>query len=76
VGYEGWAIRATLDCDEYTKIEHMLQALQFMSVRQKLRYTVCIFIYKILNNALSLSLRNKIEIVGSENKTETHETGR
>jgi len=43
--------------------------LQFMSVKQRLYYSVCIFIYKILNNTLSVSLRNKIEIVGGESQT-------
>jgi len=62
------AMRVISHCDRYTKIEHMLQILQFTSVKQRLHYTVCIFIYKILNNALPLSLRNKIEIVGSEHQ--------
>jgi len=59
------AMRAILHCDGYTKTKHV-QALQFMSIKQRLYYSVCIFIYKILSNALPLSLRNKIEIVGSE----------
>jgi len=43
----------------------MLQTLQF-AVKRRLYYSVCMFIYKILNNMLPISLRNKIEIVGSE----------
>jgi len=62
------AMRVILHCDKYTKIEHTLQALQFMSVKQRLHYNICTFIYKILNNVLPLLLRNKIEIVGSENQ--------
>jgi len=46
----------------------MLQALQFISIKHRLWYNVCIFIYKILNNMLPASLRNKIEI-GSERQT-------
>jgi len=46
-----------------TKIQHMLQALQFIkqrSIKQRLyrTYDVCIFIYKILNNTLPVALRN------------------
>jgi len=56
------AMRVVLHRDRCTKIEHMV--LQFMSVKQKLRYTVCIFVYKMLNDMLPLSLRNKIETMG------------
>jgi len=43
----------------------MLQALQF--IKRRLYYSVCIFVYKI--NTLAVSLRNKIELVGSESQT-------
>jgi len=53
----------------------MPQALQFMSVKQRLYYSVYIFIYKILNNMLPVSLRNKIEIAGSESQKRTRQAG-
>lgn len=56
------AMRVVLQCNKYTKVEHMLQALQFMSVRQRLYYSVCIFIFKIVNNMAPVVLSNKIEI--------------
>jgi len=68
-------MRIILHCDEYIRIEHVLQVLQFMSVKQRLHYAVCIFIHKILNNVLPLSLRNKIETMGSENQRHTRQTG-
>jgi len=37
------AIRVILHSDKYTKIEHMLQALQFMYIKQSLCNRVCIF---------------------------------
>jgi len=40
-----------------------------MSVKQRL------FIYKILNNMLAASLRNKIEIAGSERQRQTRQAG-
>jgi len=55
-----------LHCD--MKIDHMLQALQFMSIN-----SVCVLIYKILNNTLPVSLRNKIVIVGNENQRLTRQ---
>jgi len=62
------AMRVILHCDKYTKIERMLQALQFMSIKQRLYYSVCVFMYKILNNMLPVLLRNKFVIIGNENK--------
>jgi hypothetical protein len=46
----------------------MLQALRFMSVRQKLCYNVCISTFKILNNVFPEALRNKLGIVGSDKR--------
>jgi len=68
-------VRAISHCDGYTKIEQlgMPQALQFMSVKQSLYYSVCIFIYNTLNNALPVSLRNKIETVESESQRQTRQ---
>jgi len=42
-------MRIILQCDRHTKVDDTLQVLQFMSVRQRLYYTVCIFIFKILD---------------------------
>jgi len=63
------AMRVILHCDKY-KIEHMLQ---FMSIKQRLNYRVCIFIYRILNNMLLP--RNKFIIVGNENQRTTRQAG-
>lgn len=63
------AMRVILQCDRYTKIERMLQALQFMSIRQRLYYNMSIFIFKILNNMMPEQLKDRLSIVG-------HRTGR
>jgi len=52
-------------------ILYMLQTLQFMSVKQKLYYNNCIFIYMMLNNTLPVSRKNKIKIVGSKDQRQT-----
>jgi len=67
------AMRVISHCDKYTKIECMLQALQFMSIKQRLYYSVCVFIYKILNNTLPVSLRDKFVILGNENQRLTRQ---
>jgi len=69
------AMKVILHCDKYTKIERMLQALQFMSIKQRLYYRVCVFIYKILNITLLVLLRNKFVVVGNENQRTTRQAG-
>jgi len=45
------AMRVILHCDKHIRVDHM-QALRFVSIKQRLHYSVYIFIYKILNNML------------------------
>jgi len=66
-------MRVILQCDRYIKVEDMLEALQFMSVRQRLRYNICIFIYKILNDVLPTQLKDRLQIVGNECTKETRQ---
>jgi len=56
-------------------MERMLQALQFTSIKQRLYYSVCVFIYKMLNNMLPVLLRDKFVIVGNENQRLTRQAG-
>ena len=53
----------------------MLQALQFMSVRQRLYYNVCIFIFKILNGLLPEILKCKCRVIGNEGRMATRQLG-
>lgn len=69
------AMRVILQCDRYTKVEDMLEALQFMSVRQRLQYNTCIFIFKILNGLLPNQLGDRLEIVGDEGARVTRQAG-
>lgn len=69
------AMRVILQCSRYTKVEDMLQALQFMSVRQRLYYNVGVFIFKILNNMAPMALSNRLELVGSECDRQTRQAG-
>lgn len=68
-------MRVILQCDRYTKVEDMLEALQFMSVRQRLRYNIYIFTFKILNGMLPTQLRDRLQIIGNECARETRQTG-
>jgi len=69
------AMKIILQCDRYTKVEDILEALQFMSVRQRLRHNICTFIFKILNDMLPTQLRDRLQIVGNECTRETRQAG-
>jgi len=69
-------MKVILHCDKHTKIDHTLQTLQFASIKQRLYYSVCVFIYKTLNNMLPGSLRNKFVIVENEKQRLTRQTGK
>ena len=43
-----------------------MQGVQFMSVKQKLYYDVCIFIFEAVNNLLRKEFKNNLQIVGSK----------
>lgn len=45
-------MRVILRCNRYTPIRTMLNVLDWLSVKQRLRYFTLIFIYKILHNLL------------------------
>lgn len=65
------AMRVILQCKRNTRVEHMLQALQYMSVRQRIYYNTCIFMFKILRGYLPHTLRERLELVGEGNQRET-----
>ena len=52
-----------MQCNRYTRVKFM--SVQFMSVRQRLYYNVCILIFKATNGLLPKELKNKLQIVGS-----------
>jgi len=58
-------MRVILQCDIRT-IKSMLEALQFMSIKQRLYYNVCTF--KILRKIMPEHLRNRLEIMNSGEK--------
>lgn len=68
-------MRVILQCDRRTKVKCMLQALQFMTIRQRLYYNMCIFIFKILNNMMSEQLSNRLRIVGEMRDRQTRQAG-
>jgi len=53
----------------------MIDALQFMSIRERIEFNVCILIYKMVNELCLNYLANQVEVVLSE-KHSTNETKR
>ena len=83
-------MRLILKCNRYTKIESMLEVLNWMCVRKRLEYNTFIFVYKLKNNILpvyfskfmyfnnnvhNFNTRNKDNFsIGFKNKTSTQKS--
>ena len=55
-----------LQCNRYTRVKDMLQAVQFISVRQRLYCNVCVLFFKAVNRLLPKEWNDKLQIVGSK----------
>lgn len=69
------AMRIILRCNRRAKIVDMLEALCFMSVKERIEYNVCIIVYKIMKGLCPKYLRNKIEVVQYEGGVGTRQVG-
>lgn len=69
------AMRVILQCKRDTRREDMWQALHYMSIRQRIYYNTCIFIFKILRGYLPQTLRGKFIIREERNQRENRQTG-
>lgn len=58
------AMRVILQCKRDTKVERMLNALCFMSIRQRLYYNACIFVFKAVKGILPDYVAKKMRRVG------------
>lgn len=57
------AMRVILKVNKYTSVKSMLEALMFMSVKQRIYYDSLILIFKIKNNLMPDYLKNEISFV-------------
>lgn len=53
-----------LKCSIYASCDEMRSVLGIMSVEKRIKYNVCIFVYKLVNGLLPSGLCNRIEKVG------------
>jgi len=68
-------MRIILRCNIRVRIKDMLEALQFMSVKERIVYNVCILIHKMVTGQCPSYLKNKIELVGTESGVQTRQRG-
>src|SRR5436190_1383537 len=67
------AMRVILQCKRSTEVECMLQALQFMSVKQRLFYNTCLFVFKMSKGMLTEMLKDRTESVGETSDRQTRQ---
>jgi len=68
-------MRIILRCNYRTKIKDMLEALNFMSIRERIEYNVCILIHKMIMGECPDYLKNKVELVGTDRGAQTRQKG-
>ena len=56
-------MRIILRCDRRVQIANMLEALHFMSIKERIEYNVCIIVYKIMKGLCPRYLQNKVKVV-------------
>lgn len=65
------AMRVILNCDKYTRINDMLQTLQWHSVKQRIHFNTLLFIFKLKFNMLPQYLVRNLHLVGSLHRFNT-----
>lgn len=55
------AMRIILGCSRYTPIAHMLDCLNWMTIKQRIYYNTLVIIYKITKKLLPSNLQKKID---------------
>jgi len=56
-------MRIILRCSYGTKIKNMLEAVNFMSIKARIEYNICILIHKMIMGECPNYLKNKVELV-------------
>lgn len=67
------AMRAILHVDRSASISSMLEALQFMSIKERMEYNACVFVFKILKEMLPIDLVRRVQLVAERRERETRQ---
>lgn len=62
-------LRVILGCSKRTKVTNMLQALSFMTIKERIEYNVCTLVYKIRNRLCPTYLSEQIKVGQSSYET-------
>jgi hypothetical protein len=68
-------MRIILRCNRRVRITDMLEALNFMSIKERIEYNTCVLIYKIVNGLCPIYLQNNIELVQYGEGVSTRQEG-
>jgi len=66
-------MRIILRSNYRTKIKDMHEALNFMSIRERIEYNVCILIHKMIMGECPNYLKNKVELVEMNRRVQTRQ---
>lgn len=65
------AMIVILGVSKFTPIKEMLNALQFMNIRQRIRYNTCILVYKMKNNLVPKYVLRNINFIKEKHNYNT-----
>lgn len=65
------AMRAILQCNRYTPIRKMLDALSFMTIKKRMLYNVCLFVHKMKCEMTPPYLSKEVKFVKDEHQYNT-----
>lgn len=69
------AMRIIIRCNRRVRVKDMLEALCFMSIKERIVYNTCILVYKMINGMCPKYLQNKIKVVQNKSEKETRQKG-
>lgn len=69
-------MRIILRCNRRVRILDMLEALCFMSIKERIEYNVCLLVYKIVNGLCPNCLCNEIKVLQGEGIINTRQRGK
>lgn len=71
------AMRAILKCNRFVPIQQMLDALGFMTVKERMVYNVCLFVHKMVYGRMPQYLLREVELdIKNVHKYNTRQEGK
>ena len=64
-------MRIILRCNKRVRISDMLEALQCMSIKERIEYNVCLLLFKVINGECPEYLTDKIKLARNEQTVNT-----